>query len=253
MLIDFWTYSCVNCIRTLPYLEEWYEKYKDKGFILIGIHAPEFSFERKIKNLSNAVDKYGITYPVVQDNNFETWRNYKNNYWPAKYLIDREGNIRYYHFGEGNYKETEKAITELLHTDVVDSKIKEHDSNIREYFITHETYLGTNRRNNFIENNSQKLKKGEWSISKNWKSDGEKIFSSHLPASIQMRFNAAEANLVLDGNAHAKIYIDKIFYKEIVINGPKLYNVFLENDYKNHDIKIEFSGEHIEAFAWTFG
>lgn len=114
VLIDFWTYSCINCIRTLPYVTGWYEKYKDQGFVVIGVHTPEFAFEKKTTNVADALVRYGINYPVAQDNNYGTWQAYNNRYWPAHYLIDTEGRIREYHFGEGNYQETEWAIQELI-------------------------------------------------------------------------------------------------------------------------------------------
>ena len=114
VLIDFWTYTCVNCIRTLPYLKDWYDKYADKGLVIIGVHTPEFDFERIRENVVDAMEKYGIKYPVAQDNNFGTWRAYENRFWPAKYLIDGDGFIRYTHFGEGAYDETEQRIRELL-------------------------------------------------------------------------------------------------------------------------------------------
>ena len=114
VLIDFWTYTCVNCIRTLPYLKEWHDKYADRGLVIIGVHSPEFDFERLRENVIKAVGEFGIEYPVAQDNNFGTWRAYDNRFWPAKYLIDGDGFIRYTHFGEGAYDETEKKIRELL-------------------------------------------------------------------------------------------------------------------------------------------
>ena len=114
VLVDFWTYSCINCIRTLPYVQGWYEKYKDNGFVLLGVHAPEFDFEKNQKNVESAVQKYGLTYPVALDSDHKTWNTFANRYWPAHYLIDVEGNIRYQHFGEGRYIETEKAIQSLL-------------------------------------------------------------------------------------------------------------------------------------------
>ncbi|MBP7062263.1 redoxin domain-containing protein [Patescibacteria group bacterium] len=100
VIIDFWTYSCINCIRTFPYLKQWYEKYADDGLVIIGIHAPEFQFEKDPKNVLQALKKYDITYPVVLDNDFTTWKAYKNRYRPAKYIIDVKGNVRYKHFGE---------------------------------------------------------------------------------------------------------------------------------------------------------
>ena len=114
VLVDFWTYSCVNCLRTLPHLKEWHEKYKDDGLVIIGIHTPEFEFEQSPENVKEAVLRLGIKWPVVLDNDFENWDAFENKYWPAKYLADREGNIVYTHFGEGGYKETEEKIRELL-------------------------------------------------------------------------------------------------------------------------------------------
>ena len=114
ILVDFWTYSCVNCIRTLPYLQKWHEKYKDKGLIIVGVHTPEFEFEKDEQNVARALKDLGVDWPVVMDNYLEIWRSFANKYWPAKYLINRKGKIVYQHFGEGKYEETEKAIQKLL-------------------------------------------------------------------------------------------------------------------------------------------
>ena len=114
VLVDFWTYSCFNCVNTFPYVQGWHEKFKDDGLVVLGIHAPEFAFERDTNNVKNAVKKYGLTYPIALDNGFKLWRAYKNRYWPAFYLIDKQGMVRYTHFGEGRYKEMEAAIASLL-------------------------------------------------------------------------------------------------------------------------------------------
>ncbi|MBI4360490.1 redoxin domain-containing protein [Candidatus Micrarchaeota archaeon] len=114
ILVDFWTYSCINCIRTLPYLKNWHEKYKDQGLAVVGVHTPEFQFEKDLQNVQAAVQQNGISYPVVLDNDYATWRAYQNNYWPHKYLIDAQGYIRYDHIGEGGYEETERQIRKLL-------------------------------------------------------------------------------------------------------------------------------------------
>jgi len=114
VLVDFWTYSCFNCVNTFPYVQGWHEKFRDKGLVVLGIHAPEFAFERDTNNVKNAVKKYGLTYPIALDNGFKLWRAYKNRYWPAFYLIDKQGMVRYTHFGEGRYKEMEAAIASLL-------------------------------------------------------------------------------------------------------------------------------------------
>ncbi len=114
VLVDFWTYTCINCIRTLPYLKDWQDKYADSGLVIVGVHSPEFEFEKLTENVTMQAAKLGVDYPIAQDNDFETWRAYKNNYWPAKYLVDKEGVVRYNHFGEGAYLETEEKIRELL-------------------------------------------------------------------------------------------------------------------------------------------
>jgi thiol-disulfide isomerase/thioredoxin len=114
VLYDFWTYSCINCIRTFPYLKAWNEKYADKGLLIVGIHSPEFEFEKDVNNVKMAVEKYGLKYPVVLDNDHETWQAFGNRYWPAEYITDSSGHIRHTHFGEGEYDETEKVIQQLL-------------------------------------------------------------------------------------------------------------------------------------------
>ena len=114
VLVDFWTYTCINCIRTLPYIKTWHDKYADHGLVILGVHTPEFEFEKVYENVVAASEKFGLEYPIVQDNEFNTWNAFKNRYWPAKYLIDHEGRIRYSHFGEGAYDETEVKIREIL-------------------------------------------------------------------------------------------------------------------------------------------
>ena len=114
VLVDFWTYSCINCIRTVPYVRAWAEKYKDQGLVVIGVHAPEFAFEKKIDNVKKAISDFQIGYPVAIDNDFKIWRAFQNSYWPAHYFIDAKGQIRYHHFGEGDYDKSEKVIQDLL-------------------------------------------------------------------------------------------------------------------------------------------
>lgn len=114
VLVDFWTYTCINCIRTLPHVKSWHEKYKDKGLVVVGVHTPEYPFERSTANVQAAIKRFGIGYPVAQDNRYATWQAYGNQYWPAVYLIDRRGRIVYTHFGEGAYVETEARIRALL-------------------------------------------------------------------------------------------------------------------------------------------
>lgn len=163
VLIDFWTYSCINCIRTQPYLKEWYSTYKNSGFEIVGVHAPEFAFEKVKANVEDAVKKAGITYPVGLDNDFTTWNAYENRYWPGTYLIDKEGNVRRTHAGEGGYKETEQAIRTLLGEN--GGTVPEKMSSLSEGSTssskeTPETYLGTRKASDFI--GTQRLLRGEY-------------------------------------------------------------------------------------------
>ncbi len=114
VLVDFWTYTCINCVGTLPYVKSWHAKYKDQGLVVVGVHTPEYPFERSTSNVEGAIKRFGITYPVAQDNGYATWRAFDNQFWPAVYLIDKKGRIVYRHFGEGQYQETEQAIKALL-------------------------------------------------------------------------------------------------------------------------------------------
>ena len=157
VLVDFWTYTCINCIRTLPYLKQWHDKYADRGLVIVGIHTPEFDFEKSLDNVKEAVEGFEIEYPVVQDNNYWNWNAFNNRYWPAKYLIDTDGYIRYSHFGEGKYEETEQAIRLLLESaqravdDISDEQdfTRRIDPNARgsrdPNGLTRELYAGTSR------------------------------------------------------------------------------------------------------------
>jgi len=114
VLVDFWTYTCINCIHTLPYIKAWHQKYKDQGLVVVGVHTPEYPFERSTDNVKTAIKRFGLSYPVAQDNRYATWSAYDNQYWPAFYLIDKKGQVVYTHFGEGQYAQTEAAIKTLL-------------------------------------------------------------------------------------------------------------------------------------------
>ena len=219
VLIDFWTYSCINCIRTQPYLKSWYETYKDSGFEIIGVHAPEFAFERSKKNVENATEKAGLKYPIALDNNFSTWAAYENQYWPATYLIDAEGQVRRYHAGEGQYKETEQAIRQLLEekgSNVPDemSDVDNDGMSVREG-QTPETYLGTRRASDY--QGAQPLVSGEhvftqaalpavndWTLDGKWKVNGEGV-TAVGDASLTIRVAAKDLYLVTGSDARGKI------------------------------------------------
>ncbi len=153
VLIDFWTYTCINCLRTLPYIEAWSEEYRDDGLVVVGVHSPEFPFEREADNVSRAIDQNGLTYPVVQDNELGTWDSFQNQYWPAKYLIDTNGRVRYAHFGEGDYEQTERAIRSLLAENGdggLGRKAKATAEVADPGLATPETYLGSARGQGWV-------------------------------------------------------------------------------------------------------
>jgi len=147
VLADFWTYSCVNCLRTIPYLKEWYEKYKNDGLVIIGIHTPEFEFEQNPQNVKDAILRLGVTWPVLLDNDYENWEAFDNKFWPAKYLTDTKGDIVYTHFGEGGYEETESKIRELLGLSFEQTEEKDHKHGGVCSVATGETYCGYMRGN----------------------------------------------------------------------------------------------------------
>ena len=262
VLIDFWTYSCINCIRTLPHLKEWYKKYHDAGFEIIGVHSPEFAFEANADNVQKAIDRFGITWPVAMDNDMATWRSFANQYWPAHYLIDKNGMVVYSHFGEGKYDITEHNIRTLLglpETDDLDNGRKVSTSD-----QTRETYLGTARAANEFTSGGP-LPLHNWRISGNWQRSAENITSAGAGAKLDLHFKAKKVFLVLapQGNTPVDATVE-------LISGPK---DGLGKDVRNSTMHIDSSrlyelvnlpadGEGIvritaataglEAYAFTF-
>ena len=240
VLVDFWTYTCINCIRTLPYLKSWDTKYRDKGLVIIGVHAPEFEFEKDKDNVVKAIKDFDIKYSVMQDNNFATWRAYKNQYWPAKYLIDKEGNIRYTHFGEGDYDETEQTIQQLLELDEpVSNKV------VPTYGRTPETYLGSerSRKESYIDYT------GDWKQSKEYASPAK-------GSKLKLKYNAKSVYLVMRSNgldAVLKVYIDGVYSKDITVTTDTLYTLVDLASPGAHTLELEFMDDQAELYAFTFG
>jgi len=267
VLLDIWTYSCINCQRTIPYLNDWYEKYSDKGLEIIGLHTPEFAFEHKIENVQNAVDRFGIKYPVVLDNDYSTWRALGNQYWPRKYLIDLDGNIIYDHIGEGDYEETEKAIQKALG---ISEEINNSDlENVlvveRKKVKSHEIYFGASRNKSFANGLQSRLGiqdliipetilpnllylGGEWNINNEY---SETVSSSV----IRFNFTAKNVYMVLSAekNTQAQIYIDGEFYKNLDVQDEKLYSIFDGENYGQYDLEIRIPESEFKAFTFTFG
>ena len=268
VLIDFWTYSCINCIRTLPYITGWYEKYKNDGLIVIGVHAPEFPFEKKLANVKDAVNEYGITYPVALDNNFGTWKAFQNQYWPAHYLINRDGKIVYTHFGEGNYAETENNIRTALGLDAKTANTTDDDVIMQGQ--SPETYLGYDRAANFKSPEGVTpdkpaaytypagLAPNAWALTGNWLVAGDKI-TSGTNAGLRFRYIGGKVFLVLgsvDGKPLAvDVLVDGTKTKTITVTGEKLYTLVdtPAGAAPKGLLELRVSRAGLDAYAFTFG
>ena len=270
VLVDFWTYTCINCIRTLPYLKAWDERYRDAGLTIVGVHTPEFGFEKDPENVSRAVRESGLEYPIAQDNDFATWNAWSNQYWPAKYLIDARGQVRYYHFGEGSYDETEKAIRSLLAEAGRDAgattsgvEVEKADTKV----ATPETYLGFGRAEGFANGpigpgeqdfgarsledtlrESEFAFRGKWFVSK-------ELARSRRGARLELRFQAKKVFLVMGpvkkaGNV--EVFLDGERVKTVRVARQQLYRLVELPEAGDHVMRLEFDSG-LDAFAFTFG
>src|SRR3984957_19992836 len=291
VLVDFWTYSCINCLRTLPYIKAWNEKYKDSGLVIIGVHTPEFPFEKDESNVRKAVRDLGITYPVAMDNDYRIWRSFNNEYWPAHYFIDATGKVRYHHFGEGGYEESENWIRSLLEepnqkplpasaTQIAASGAEAAaDSGDVQ---SPETYIGYHRAENFAspggfnQNEPQvyeapsALKLNEWALAGKWQ-DERQIATSLAPASaIVYRFHARDLHLVLgpskpgkpirfritiDGKAPGADHgMDTDADGYGTVNEDRLYQLIRQHGpVQDRTFRIEFLVPGVQAYSFTFG
>lgn len=278
VLVDFWTYTCINCIRTLPYIKSWYGKYKDQGFVVIGVHTPEFEFEKDAGNVEKALSDFHIEYPVMQDNDYATWNAYSNEYWPAHYLIDKNGKIRETHFGEGAYDETEKNIQALLKE--TGAKVNEKVDN-KPYSIdtlSPETYLGASRFGQFASpetpepdstmhfTNPTTIPLNTFAFGGNWNigaqtampSEGS-VLSYHFNAKdvylvINTKNDGSKIQLFLDGNPILKnVYGSDVENGEIIVSENRLYHLFHASSSQEHTIQLRFKDNNASVYAFTFG
>jgi len=288
VLYDIWTYSCINCIRTLPYITAWDDKYSDQGLLIIGVHSPEFEFEKDPENVKMAIEKYGIGYPVVLDNDMETWKAFDNRYWPRKYIADHEGYIRYDHIGEGGYQETEKIIQQLLDERNTSLGIQMASAaslvEIEEFehtvFKSPELYFGykfAQNRNQlgseegfqpgktvtYSESNKVDLHKfyltGDW---KNYEDSMELVSDT---GTIKLLYNAKQVNIVTDNDAELEIFLDgkpipaKYSGDDItsgnflIVSEPDLYNIINSENSASHLMEIQIKGKGFQIFTFTFG
>ena len=289
VLIDFWTYTCINCIRTLPYLTSWDEKYRDEGLVIIGVHTPEFEFEKKYENVQDAIEKYNIKYAVVQDNDYATWTAFKNRYWPRKYLIDTQGNIRYDHIGEGAYEETENKIKELLNEigkDVSEIETLQENSQGFALIKTSELYAGYSfalKRGQNI-GNLQGLQPGSTIyytipnlifddviyLEGNWKSNPDDLKLTKENRLIIIKFIGNSVNIVaenLENPVIVEVFIDGNYISKnqagndiqfegnksfIDVDKPQLYNI-VDGNYGRYELKLKITSSEFTFNAFTFG
>ncbi len=290
VLIDFWTYSCINCLRTIPYVRAWAEKYKNQGLVVIGVHAPEFAFEKNVDNVRKALAELHIDYPVAIDNDYAIWRAFNNQYWPAHYLIDARGRVRSHHFGEGDYEGSERAIQQLLAEAgrgeatsglvKVDAEGAEAAPDWRDQ-RSPETYIGYSRAENFSSDggavhdtphayNAAPSRLNEWGLSGAWTVGAEDAVLDVKGGAIVYRFHARDLHLVLgpgrngapvrfrvtvDGSAPGDSHGADVDAQGMgVVAAQRLYQLFRQNGaVSDHVFKIEFLDPGVQAFAFTFG
>jgi thiol-disulfide isomerase/thioredoxin len=260
VLIDFWTYSCINCLRTLPHLESWYARYHRQGLVIVGVHTPEFAFEHVAGNVRAAVKRLGIKYPVVQDNSYKTWDNYANQYWPAEYLIDKTGHVRHTHFGEGEYDQTESLIRRLLGTAGVRSAAKPDTTPTG--LLTPETYLGYSRLENYVGTAispdvdatyklPSDLPQNTLAYGGRWHVGGERIVALQK-ASLRLHFHAKDVYIVLGGRGTVRAFVDGKPARTLKVDAQRLYTVRASNRTADATLELRFS-PGIEAYSFTFG
>ena len=283
VLVDFWTYSCINCVRTLPYVTEWDRKYRDQGLVIVGVHAPEFEFEKNIENIKSAIGKNDIRYPVAVDNHLSTWVNFKNQYWPAHYLIDRNGNVVYTHFGEGKYDVTENNIRYLLgFKQPADVNATMPPRLLDE---TPETYLGYARAERFVSLSAQQrdevasylpphmVPEHNWSLGGLWKVTDQKVTALEKGSYLRINFKAKKVYLVMGTTAvpSSPDDLQKVSLKlngaplspemsgkdvlkaKVTISGHTLYELVSQPTPENGLLEITAENPGIEMYAFTFG
>jgi cytochrome c biogenesis protein CcdA/thiol-disulfide isomerase/thioredoxin len=291
VLVDFWTYSCINCLRSLPYIKAWADKYKDQGLVVIGVHAPEFAFERDQANVRRATKDLGITYPVAIDNDYKIWRAFENEYWPAHYFIDAEGRIRYHHFGEGEYAESEAVIQDLLaeagKSDVPTGYVQVQGTGAMAAaddgdIASPETYIGYTRAENFASTGGEvadkphdyaapaQLRPNQWALNGSWKVEGEKAGLDGASGSILYRFHARDLHLVLGPGADGKPVRFRVTLDgkppgedhgadtdadgQGTVTDQRLYQLVRQSHgVGDSTFQIEFLDPQVQAFAFTFG
>jgi cytochrome c biogenesis protein CcdA/thiol-disulfide isomerase/thioredoxin len=264
VLVDFWTYSCINCLRTLPYLKAWDARYRSKGLVILGVHTPEFAFEHDLGNVREAVKRLGIGYPVALDNGYGTWKAYSNNYWPADYLVDQAGRVRDVHFGEGDYAKTERNIRLLLEAGKagrLPQAGRDTDRTPLE-IRTPESYLGYLRIGNYTGSPLQtdrpaayrfptSLTQDSYAYAGTWKVEGERIVAED-DARLRLNFTARTVHLVLTGRGFVTVKLNGKPQRTVRIDGDRLYTLVTQKHSTDGLLELRFT-RGLAAYAFTFG
>ena len=290
VVVDFWTYSCINCLRSIPYVRAWAEKYKDQGLVVIGVHTPEFAFEKSEANVRQAVERLGVTYPVAMDNDFAIWRAFRNNYWPAHYFIDAKGQIRHHHFGEGDYDGSERIIQQLLReagaanvaSGVVQIQAKGAEAAAdMDQIASPETYIGYARAENFRSPGglaadtvkdyvASPLRLNDWSLLGRWRVTREHADLQTAGGRLSFRFKARDLHLVMGpsqsgAKVRFRVLIDGVAPGPNAgsdidaqgngqVDSERLYQLIRQaGPVSEHTFEIEFLDPGVQVFAFTFG
>jgi thiol-disulfide isomerase/thioredoxin len=290
VLVDFWTYTCINSLRPLPYARGWAAKYKDAGLVVIGVHTPEFSFEKERSNVEAAVRDLKVTYPVAIDSNYRIWQAFNNEYWPAQYLIDGKGRIRYHHFGEGDYADFERVIQELLRengaTGLNESTVSILADGVEAApsgdVQSPETYIGYSQAHGFasLERLDRDARRtysppaapslNQWGLGGSWNVGSESALLQAAPAKVVFRFHARDLHMVMGPTKDGKPVrfkvkldaaapgrdsgIDSAPNGEGEVREPRLYQLIRQKgQLEDRTFEIEFLDPGVQAFAFTFG
>jgi thiol-disulfide isomerase/thioredoxin len=278
VLVDIWTYSCINCQRTLPYITAWHQKYKGKGLEIVGVHSPEFAFEKEYGNVKRAVEKFDIKYPVVLDNDHATWNAFNNRYWPAKYLIDIDGYIAWQNFGEGAYEEAERKIQELLMeragrlgmSDGIVSEMSEVAAETPDFgkINTPEIYLGSVfTRGNFGNKEGlpggntityslpEKAEPDEVYLEGTWYVDSDHVRLVGDTGRVVLNYDAKNVNIVASSEdvSDVAVFVDKRSQGVMNVKDEDLYNVVTGEDYGAHTLSLRVQGSGFKLYTFTFG
>ncbi len=272
VLVDFWTYSCVNWLRTLPYVRAWHERYRDRGLVVVGVHAPEFGFEHELDNVRRAAGELDVGYPIVIDNDFTIWRSFGNRAWPALYLVDGDGRVRFRHLGEEAYEETERAVQQLL--GVADELVRVDAGGLAEAadwgaLRSPETYLGHARGERRADRPAD-LALNQWALAGEWSVGEEAAVLDAGPGSIAYRFEGRDVNLVLappasgapvrftvlldgepPGAAHG---LDVDESGDGTLSEPRMHQLVRQRGpIRRRTFEIAFDGPGVHAYVFTFG